>query len=76
MYVGYLLAAKESNGRGLKEKSVEKYVSGLRLIQMRKGFFEPWVRHEIIKQILRGAANRGPGTYWKREWKERKVRQQ
>ena len=60
MYVGYLLTAKESNGRGLKEKSVEKYVSGLRLIQMRKGFFEPWVRHEIIKQILRGATNRGP----------------
>lgn len=73
MYVGYLLAAKESNGRGLKEKSVEKYVSGLRLIQMRKGFFEPWVRHEIIKQILRGLQT---GTNWKREWKERKVRQQ
>ena len=73
MYVGYLLAAKESNGRGLKEKSVEKYVSGLRLIQMRKGFFEPWLRHEIIKQILRGLQT---GTNWKREWKERKVRQQ
>ena len=58
VYVGYLLAAKESNGRGLKAKSVEKYVSALRLIQMRKGFFEPWVRPEIIKQILRGAANR------------------
>ena len=73
MYVGYLLAAKESNGRGLKAKSVEKYVSALRLIQMRKGFFEPWVRHEIIKQILRGLQT---GTNWKREWKERKVRQQ
>ena len=49
MYVGYLLAAKESNGRVLKAKSVKKYVSGLRLIQMRNGFFEPWLRPEISK---------------------------
>ena len=58
IYVGFLLAPKERKGRGLKAKSIEKYLSALRLIQLKSGFFEPWVRPEVVKQILRGAANR------------------
>ena len=58
IYVGYLLAPKQKNGRGLKGKSVEKYLSALRMIQLKKGFFEPWVRPEIVKQVLKGASNR------------------
>ena len=58
IFVGYLLAPKEKNGRGLKGDSVGKYLSALRMIQMQRGFFEPWVRPEIVKQILKGASNR------------------
>ena len=57
-YVGFLLCPKEEGGRGLQGKSVEKYLSALRLIHMQKGFFEPYIRPEIIKQITRGACNR------------------
>ena len=57
-YVGFLLCAKEEGGRGLQGKSVEKYLSALRLIHMQKGHFEPYIRPEIIKQITRGACNR------------------
>ena len=69
IFVGYLLAPKEKNGRGLKGDSVGKYLSALRMIQMQRGFFEPWVRPDIVKQILRGASNwdqlmkRMPGVY-------------
>ena len=69
IFVGYLLAPKEKNGRGLKGDSVGKYLSALRMIQMQRGFFEPWVRPDIVKQILRGASNRDqlmkrmPGVY-------------
>ena len=58
IFVGYLLTPKEKNGRGLKGDSVGKYLSALRMIQMQRGFFEPWVRPEIVKQILKGASNR------------------
>lgn len=57
-YVGFLLCSKEEGGRGLQGKSVEKYLSALRLIHMQKGYFEPYIRPEIIKQITRGACNR------------------
>ena len=57
-YVGFLLCSKEEGGRGLQGKSVEKYLSALRLIHMQKGYFEPNIRPEIIKQITRGACNR------------------
>ena len=58
IFVGYLLAPKEKNGRGLKGDSVGKYLSALRMIQLQKGCFEPWTRPEIVKQILKGASNR------------------
>ena len=54
-YVGFLLCPKEEGGRGLQGKSVEKYLSALRLIHMQKGYFEPYIRPEVIKQITRGA---------------------
>ena len=57
-YVGFLLCSKEEGGRGLQGKSVEKYLSALRLIHMQKGHFEPYIRPEVIKQITRGACNR------------------
>ena len=57
-YVGFLLCRKEEGGRGLQGKSVEKYLSALRLIHMQKGYFEPYIRPEVIKQITRGACNR------------------
>ena len=54
-YVGFLLAPKVDGGRGLQGKSVEEYLSAIRLLHMQKGFFEPYIRPEIIKQITRGA---------------------
>lgn len=57
-YVGFLLCSKEEGGRGLQGKSVEKYLSALRLIHMQKGHFEPYMRPEVIKQITKGACNR------------------
>ena len=57
-YVGFLLCPKEEGGRGLQGKSVEKYLSALRLIHMQKGHFEPYIRPEVIKQITKGACNR------------------
>ena len=57
-YIGYLLNSKESGGRGIQGKSVEKYISALRLIHMKKGFFSPHLRPEIVGQIIRGACNR------------------
>ena len=57
-YVGFLLAPKVDGGRGLQGKSVEKYLSAIRLLHMQKGFFEPYIRPEIIKQITRGAVIR------------------
>lgn len=57
-YVGFLLAPKVDGGRGLQGKSVEEYLSAIRLLHMQKGFFEPYIRPEIIKQITRGAVIR------------------
>ena len=57
-YVGFLLAPKVDGGRGLQGKSVEEYLSAIRLLHMQKGFFEPSIRPEIIKQITRGAVIR------------------
>ena len=57
-YIAYLLGPKSEGGRGLKGVSVEKYLSALRMIHMRKGYFEPWVRPEIVKQCTRGAKHR------------------
>jgi hypothetical protein len=57
-YVSHLLCPKKDGGRGLQGKSVEKYMSALRMIHMQKGFFCAWIRPEIIKQITRGACNR------------------
>ena len=57
-YVGYLLSPKSEGGRGLKGVSVEKYLSALRIIHMKKGYFEPWIRPEIISLITRGAKQR------------------
>ena len=57
-YVSHLLCPKMEGGRGLQGKSVEKYMSALRMIHMQKGFFSPWIRPEIIKQVTRGACNR------------------
>ena len=42
----------------MKGNSVEKYLSALRLIHMQNGYFEPFMRPEIIRQITRGACNR------------------
>ena len=58
-YVGFLLAPKVDGGRGLQGKSVEEYLSAIRLLHMQKGFFfEPYISPEIIKQITRGAVIR------------------
>ena len=57
-YVGFLLSPREEGGRGLQGKSVEKYLSAIRLIHMQKGHFNPCIRPEIVKQITRGACNR------------------
>lgn len=57
-YIGFLLCPKDEGGRGLQGKSVEKYLSALRLLHMQKGHFEPYLRPEVIKQITRGACNR------------------
>ena len=57
-YVGFLLCPKAEGGRGLKGSSVEKYLSALRMIHMTKGYFNPWIRPEIVKQVTRGACNR------------------
>ena len=37
---------------------MEEYLSAIRLLHMQKGFFEPYIRPEIIKQITRGAVIR------------------
>ena len=57
-YVSHLLCSKSEGGRGLQGKTVEKYISHLRMTHMQKGFFSAWIRPEIIKQITRGACNR------------------
>jgi hypothetical protein len=57
-YVGFLLAPKAEGGRELRGKSVEKYMSALRLAHMQKGHFAAWIRPEIIKLITKGACNR------------------
>ena len=57
-YVGFLISPKIEGGRGLQGSSVEKYLSALRLIHMQKGFFNPWIRPDVIKQITKGASNR------------------
>jgi len=57
-YIGFLLAPKESGGRALQGKSVEKYLSALRMMHIQKGHFSPWLRPEVVKQITRGACNR------------------
>ena len=51
-YVGFLLAPKVDGGRGLQGKSVEEYLSAIRLLHMQKGFFEPYIRPEIINKSL------------------------
>ena len=57
--MGFLLAPKVDGGRGLQGKSVEEYLSAIRLLHMQKGFFfEPYISPEIIKQITRGAVIR------------------
>jgi hypothetical protein len=57
-YVGFLLAPKQEGGRGIQGKSVEKYLSAIRLAHMQRGHFSPWIRPEVIQQITRGACNR------------------
>ena len=57
-YVSHLLCPKLEGGRGLQGKTIEKYISNLRMLHMQKGFFSPWIRPEVIKQITRGACNR------------------
>ena len=57
-YVGFLLSPKSEGGRGLQGKSVEKYLSALRMLHMQKGHFSAWIRPEVIKQITKGACNR------------------
>ena len=57
-YVAYLLSPKSEGGRGLKGVSVEKYLSALRVMHMKKGYFEPWFRPEIVSLITRGAKQR------------------
>lgn len=57
-YVGFLLAPKTEGGREIQGKSVEKYLSAIRLLHMQKGHFSPWIRPEVVKQITRGASNR------------------
>jgi hypothetical protein len=57
-YVGFLLAPRAGGGRELKGKSVEKYMSGLRMAHMQRGHFAAWIRPDIIKLIIKGACNR------------------
>ena len=57
-YIGFLLAPKDKGGRGLQGKSVEKYLSALRMVHMQRGFFSPWIRPEIVSLITKGAENR------------------
>ena len=57
-YIAYLLCPKAKGGRGLKGVSVEKYISALRMVHMQRGFFEPWIRPEIVKLCIRGAKHR------------------
>ena len=42
-YVGFLLAPKIEGGRGVQGKSVEKYLSALRMLHMQRVFFSPWI---------------------------------
>ena len=57
-YIAFLLASKEEGGRAIQGKSVEKYLSALRMAHMQRGYFSPWIRPEIVKQITTGACNR------------------
>ena len=56
--MAYLLCPRPEGGRGLKGVSVDKYLSALRMIHMKRGHFEPWLRPEIISLITRGAKQR------------------
>jgi len=51
-YVGFLLS------RGLSATSVEKYLSAIRMVHLTRGEFAPWLRPEVMRSALTGAANR------------------
>ena len=53
IYMAYLLDVRKISG-----VTLEKYQSAIRMVHMQKGFFSPWLRPEIVKQIVSGAQNR------------------
>ena len=52
-YIGWLI-----NSRKVSAKTVEKYLSGLRLVHMKKGYNVPSLRPDIVKAILTGLAQK------------------
>jgi hypothetical protein len=53
VYIAYLLEVRK-----IKGVTLEKYLSAIRMVHMQNGSFSPWLRPEIIKQIVTGAQNR------------------
>ena len=52
-YIGWL-----ADSRKVSAKIIEKYLSGLRMVHMKKGYNVPALRPEIVKAILTGLAQR------------------
>ena len=52
-YIGWLI-----DSRKVSAKTVEKYLSGIRLVHMKEGFNVPALRPEIVKAILAGLAQK------------------
>ena len=52
-YVGWLL-----EDRKVSAETVDKYLSGVRMAHMQRGFFSPWLKPEIVRTVITGAANK------------------
>lgn len=52
-YIGYLIQE-----RNVGAASLEKYLSAIRMYHMQQGHFSPWLRPEVVKNIITGTANR------------------
>ena len=52
-YVGYLRDIRKVSGATL-----DKYLTGLRMAHMTRGFFAPWTRPEVLKLAVTGAQNK------------------
>jgi hypothetical protein len=52
-FIGYLLDVRKVSG-----VTVNKYLSGLRMLHITKGHFSPWLRPDVVSSIVTGAKNR------------------